>query len=81
METTTVEDDESVGLHVDELEKFPIIVPIIAVFILPFGKERVENHAVLEMLIPIFAVEELVAEFELIGQISYVLVRLKGYTL
>jgi len=81
MEAATIEDDESIGLHVHELEKLPIIVPIIDVFILSLRKERVENHAVLKMLITILTLEELVAEFERISQIPNVLVWLDSHML
>ena len=74
MKAPPIEDDEPVGFHLDELEQLPIFVAIVDVSILPAGKERVEDHAVLKVFVPFRALEEFVAQFQSVCEIPDLLI-------
>ena len=70
MKAPAIEHDEPVGPHVDTFQQFPIFISVVDKGITSTGEKGIENHAILEIFISLLAGKKIVAQFQLIGQLS-----------
>ena len=81
MKTAPVKNNQTIGSHLHEGEQLPIGVPVVDVGVLPIGKQRVEDHAVLKVFIPFGTGEKFIAEFQAVREVPNLLVRHDGHAL